>query len=60
MVVYYIIHFGLNCHSFWIEASYSLEMEVELDLKKEMKEVDCKVKTVESLDEEEIAGKLNF
>ncbi len=45
------IHFGFEA---------SLEMEVELDLNEEMKEVDSKEKTVESLDEEEIAGKLNF
>ncbi len=47
------IHFGFEA---------SLEMEVELDLneemKEEMKEVDSKEKTVKSLDEEEIAGKL--
>ncbi len=29
-------------------------------MNKEIKEVDSKEKTVESLDEEEIAGKLNF
>ncbi len=43
-----------------MDLKLAIEMEVELDLNEEMKEVDSKEKTVESLDEEEIAGKLNF